>query len=443
MKFLRQLVLLIIGILIFTFPLNGQSIDVNKLRKIRLKTYLAGGLMWKGESTQNTNWNKICVSPDGKIWFCGGDHWGTEEITGHWRMGDRYDRLYGFGNTAVNTYDPKTDGTKVEFELDKISSLYSNVESPGHGKIHAGILSDSKGNIYTAGYLGSSFIHEYTQAYFPKSYVGSALIKYEPSTGDYDYYNIPCPGGGIVALCYDEKRNIMNGISVDRAKFWRINLSTMELNIYESIARMSRIQDRVREMIMDNDGYCYFANDVGGLTKFDPDTEIFTDIDLVLPGRYMDFRASAVSSKNIVYCITTDGFVFSFDPKTNKIEDYGHIVGRPDVIFYTPNIALDEELGRLYFLAGSHGTGDNELVKAWGTLTVLDIKTKKYYWVGVVDGNEGCFGSVVGKDHNVYFSSFGYEYDDNGEIVNNKRGEPWTRPFLLKYEPPKNLNTLE
>ena len=76
----------------------------------------------------------------------------------------------------------------------------------------------------------------------------------------------------------------------------------MELNRYESLARMSRLEDRVREMIMDKDGFCYFANDVGGLTKFDPDNEIFSDIDIKLPGKLMDFRATVVSSKNIIYC---------------------------------------------------------------------------------------------------------------------------------------------
>ena len=134
--------------------------------------------------------------------------------------------------------------------------------------------------LYFAGYMGMSYMHEYTRAYYPKSYAGGALIKYDPQTKNVDYFGIPCPYGATVGLYYDEKRNILNGISPDRAKFWRVKLSTMELNRYESLARMSRLEDRVREMIMDKDGFCYFANDVGGLTKFNPDTEEFTDIDI-------------------------------------------------------------------------------------------------------------------------------------------------------------------
>ena len=45
--------------------------------------YVAEGLKWKNESAQNTSWNKITETPDGKIWFCGGDHWGTDETIGN------------------------------------------------------------------------------------------------------------------------------------------------------------------------------------------------------------------------------------------------------------------------------------------------------------------------------------------------------------------------
>src|SRR5262245_14609172 len=79
--------------------LLAQTIDLKKIKKIRLKTYPADGLTWKGESAQNTNWNKITETPDGRIWYCGGDHWGTDAITGPWQKGENYERPWGFGNT--------------------------------------------------------------------------------------------------------------------------------------------------------------------------------------------------------------------------------------------------------------------------------------------------------------------------------------------------------
>lgn len=418
------------------FLCYGQVIDTTNIEKIRLNMYPAQGLTWKGESVQNTNWNKITESPDGKIWYSGGDHWGTDAIIGPFNKEEKYDRPWGFGNTTVMYYDPAQDSSIVALELNRASALYSNAETPGHGKIHSNIVSDSKGFIYFAGYMGLSYGHEYTRAYYPKSYVGGSLIRYDPVNDDIDYFGIPFPNSAVVALYYDEKRNWLNGITVDRAKFFRVNLATMELNRYESVARMSRVEDRVREMILDRDGYVYFANDIGSLTKFDPDTEKFTDLSVELPGELKDFRASVVSSKNIIYAISTDGFVWSLDPTTNKIEDFGHILGMPDQGHYTPNIALDEEWGRLYFLAGNHGGA--VLESALEIITVLDLKKKKFYWVGQAEGVEGCFGSLVNKNHTVFFSCYGNLHRDNEQPLDIK-DERATRPFLAKYVPPKNL----
>jgi hypothetical protein len=426
----------VLSLLVIPFFGSGQSIDTSHTREISLNKYPAHGLIWRGESAQNSCWNKITETPDGKVWYCGGDHWGIDEITGPWNKSEMYERPWGFGNTAMSYYDPKKDSAYVALELDRASSLYSNAESPGYGKIHSNIVSDSKGNIYFAGYMGLSYTHEYTRAYYPKSFAGGALIRYNPTSKAIDYFGIPFPNGSVVALYYDEKRNTLNGITVDRAKFFRVNLTTMELHRYESVARMSRVEDRVREMIMDKEGFCYFANDVGGLTKFNPDKETFEDIDITLPGKLMDFRASVVSSKNIIYAISTDGFVWSFDPRTTTIINFGHVLGMPDQGHYTPNIALDEAWGRLYFMAGNHG--GVVLENALEEITVYDLNKKKFYWLGKAEGVEGCFGSLVNKNHVVYFSCFG-KLDKNNPLGKNKKGETVTRPYLVKYMPPQHL----
>lgn len=442
MKFKTSGMVVLISLFIIPFFTSGQAIDVTKLKNIRLKQYPVKGLMWKDESALNTNWNKITETPDGKIWYCGGDHWGTDEITGPWDKSDRYERPWGFGNTSVVYYDPKTDKVEEAIELDKASSIYSNAETPGHGKIHGNITCDSKGNVYFAGYMGLSYMHEFDNSYYPKSYAGGTICKYDPVTKHVTNLGIPLPYGATVGLYYDEKRNSLCGITPDRAKFWRIKVGTMELNRYESLARMSRLEDRVREMIMDKEGFCYFANDVGGLTKYDPDKETFTDIDVKLPGKLMDFRSSVVSSKNIIYCITTDGIVWSFDPKTNKLDDYGHIFGLKNQGCYTPNIALDEEWGRLYFIANNHG--GKVLETALVTLTIIDLKTRKHYYVGKVEGVEGSFGSKCTKDHTVYFSSFGHHFTGSGsEMEKDSKGRVVTRPYLIRYDPPKDLESLK
>lgn len=432
----RTILLLMSALSIVPVDSFSQQVRPDKLPELLPEMFKAEGLVWKNESAQNTNWNKITQTPDGKIWFTGGDHWGTDSPIGSFKLSDNFERPWGFGNTAICSFDPMTKKVTAELELDSISAIYSNAETPGHGKIHGNIASDSRGNIYFAGYMGMSYMHEYTRAFYPKSYAGAALLRYNPSSKHTDYFGIPVPYGANAALYYDEKRNIVNGITPDRAKFWRVNLSTMELNRYESVARMSRLEDRVREMIMDRNGFCYFANDLGGLTRFDPDKETFTDIDVKLPGKTMDFRASAVSSSNIIYCISTDGFVWSFDPSSDKITNLGHVIGMPEQPDYTPNIALDEEWGRLYFIAGNHG--GEVLESALEILTVLDLKTRKFHWLGRLKGIEGCFGALCTKDHTVYFSCFG-QYFSGSEPEKDSSGNPVTRPYLLKFIPPEKL----
>lgn len=146
MKFKKSRMVVFLSLFVIPFLVSGQSIDVQKLKKIRLKMYPAEGLIWKGETAQNTNWNKITETPDGKVWFCGGDHWGTDAITGPWPKGESYERPWGFGNTSISYYDPKLDKSFVAYdsennplEFDRTSAIYSNAETPGHGKSHSNI----------------------------------------------------------------------------------------------------------------------------------------------------------------------------------------------------------------------------------------------------------------------------------------------------------------
>ena len=427
MKCLRLLMTTLSGILLLTLPAIPYAQPPGDIPDItsQLKFYQAGGLIWKGESTQNTNWNKICEDRKGRIWFSGGDHWGTDRKGGVYE--DRYDRPWGLGNTTICYYDPRKDMTFVAFELNRASALFSNAETPGHGKIHADIVCDGDGNIWTGGYLGSSYRHEWCQQYYPKSYVGGAIIKYDPETEDIDYYGIPSTGGGLVSVKFDSKRKVVHGVTVDRNRYYRLNIDTMELRRYE-IARYSE-----REIIVDHEGNAWFPNEFNSLTKFDADTEIYTDYDIEIPG----LRASVTSRNGVIYGICRDGFVWSWDTETNKVEVYGHLVGTPGKQIYTPNIALDEDWGRLYFMAGGHG----DTLTGMPIITIFDIRNKKFYWPGAVDV-DGCFGAVVASDHTVYFSCYAYA-QENGIRLKNKEGKEYRRPYLVRYNPPKSLEDLK
>jgi hypothetical protein len=418
MKYLRLCSMLFLGLMVI--PIIAYSQPKSDIQEVKPKKFFAPGNIWKGESVMETNWNKICEDPQGRIWFSGGDHWGTDRTTNP----DRYERPWGYGNTIVSYYDPKSDKVTEVFNLDQASAIFSDAETPGHGKIHSNINADSKGNIWTAGYMGASYDHEFDDAYYPKSYAGGAIVRWDPRTREIEYYGIPTPYGGLVALYFDEKRNTAHGFSVDRGRYFRLNVNTRELKRYETNGRFG-----IREMIMDRDGMAYFANEFDGLTKFNPDTETFTDLDMKIPG----LRSSAVSSQNVIYGISAAGFLWSYDTKTNKVEELGHVVASPKEQVYTPNMALDESWGRLYMIAGGHGI----TLSGMPILTIYDIKAKKFYWPGKIDV-DGCYGAVVGRDHKAYFSCYGYIRG-----MKNKEGKEVRGPMLVRYDPPKSLEGLK
>ena len=418
MKHLRCGTVILIGLL--AIPLLGFGQPKSDIREVSVKKFVSPGNIWKGESVMETNWNKICEDPQGRIWFSGGDHWGTDRTNNP----DRFERLWGYGNTIVSYYDPRSNKVTEVFDLDKESAIFSNAETPGHGKIHANIQADSQGNIWTAGYMGASYDHEFGNAWFPKSYAGGAVVKYDPRTKKVDYYGIPNPYGGLVALYLDEKRSTVHGFSVDRGRYFRLNTQTRELRRYETNGRFG-----IREMIVDREGMCYFANEFNGLTQFNPDTETFTDLDMKIPG----LRASVVSSKNIIYGISAEGFLWSYDPKTNKVEEYGHVCSVPKERVYTPNMALDEQWGRIYMVAGGHGI----TLSGMPILTIFDLKTKQFIWPGKIDV-DGCYGAVCGRDHTVYFSCYALLRGQK-----DKDGQEIRRPVLVRYDPPKSLEGLK
>ena len=425
MKCTQLCMLILLGICIFIVPMMSYAQPSSDIKQIYPKMYLATGLMWKGESMQNSCWNKICEDKQGRIWFAGGDHWGTDRKEGN--FADRYDRPWGFGNASIHYYDPKKDKAYEVVELNRVSGIFSNAETPGHGKIHADVVCDDEGYIWTGGYLGDSYNHEFCQAYYPKSYVGGAIIRIDPKTYDVDYYGIPNPGGGLVSVKFDSNRRVAHGVTIDRCRYYRINVETRELKRYD-IAEHS-----TREIIVDHNGDPWFYNKFKSLTHFDPDTEIYTDYDIKVP----DLRASVTSSKGIIYGISEQGIVWSWDTRTNTVEEYGHLVKTPETRVYTPNIALDEDWGRLYFIAGGHG----ETFAGMPILTIFDLKEKNFYWPGRVDV-DGCYGALAASNHSVYFGTYAYA-QKNGRRIKGKDGQEYLTNYLVRYDPPKNLEDLD
>ena len=435
-------------IILFTclMPYTTACEPGDNLKELPYKKYMAKGLIYKGLNYQEANYNQICETLDGKIWFAGGDHDGTDR----WWRKERYDKPWGFGNTTVCSYDPKTDEVEMAFEMNKASAIYSNLEMPGHGKIHGNIVADSQGNIYTAGYQGLSYNHWQVQSYYPKSYPGAAILKYNTKTGTIEYLGIPCPYGSINSLSFDEKRNTIHGFSAEElCRYWRLNLTTMELKLYET----NKERRYSNTLIVDSKGCCYFVNTFRGFTKFDPDSETYTDLDITLPldtKEGTSMRGFVITSQDVVYGITESGMFWKCDLNFGKVKEFGHILKMPGEISYNPSFALDEAWGRIYFLADTYHNSKIHGNKK--ILTIFDMKNEKFYYAGLMDIHKTCYGSIVASDHTVYFCVSTWETDRNGNYIKppqegyenmyDKTNQKMMRPYLVKYVPPESFDGL-
>jgi len=99
MKYVGHGMCLLLVLVFLAVPVAVNSQPTSDIKQIIPKMYPAGGLIWKGINTQNTCWNKICEDPKGRIWFSGGDHWGTDRRGDNFE--DRYERPWGYGNTTA------------------------------------------------------------------------------------------------------------------------------------------------------------------------------------------------------------------------------------------------------------------------------------------------------------------------------------------------------
>ncbi len=229
-------------LILFTAVASGQSINVQKIKKIRLKMYPAEGLVWKGQSAQNTNWNKITETPDGKIWFCGGDHWGTDGVPGGWDQSERYERPWGFGNTAICYYDPETDKVFLRWSLTG-QVLFIPMQKLRDMVKSMAILPQIQKDFYISADIWdlltcmNTLVPIIRKAMSVERLSNMILLQKILIIMVFLFHMVP-----QWVYIMMKRRNTVYGITPDRAKFWRVNLTTMELNRYESLARMSRLE---------------------------------------------------------------------------------------------------------------------------------------------------------------------------------------------------------
>jgi len=390
--------------------------------------------VWKGKTTQNTNWNKICETPERPHLVLRGDHWGADAR----ENADRYDRPWGFGNTTVCWYDPRTDKTGVELELDKASSLFSNAETPGHGKIHSNIQSDRRGNLYMAGYLGSSYDHEYTQAAFPKSYSGGALIRYNPAAKTTDYIGSPARTAPWSALYYDETRDVLKRPHGEPGDFWRVNLATRELERYENVGRMMRVVDRVREMKHGPDRCVLVQQRLRRAHPVRSDDKNLHRHRCDHPRKTHGLPGLRVLLEERALRISSDGFVWAYDTASGKLEDYAMSSASQRAALYAEQspstrtgaaVLHGREPRRAPFTNGRWRGGHHP--RSQDAEILLDGSRR---W-----SREAASARSPQRTRRL-LQLLRARLD--GGPNTRRRGRDITRPFLVRYDPPRDLSAL-
>ena len=98
MMHVRSSMITLLAVVVLSVPLTVLGQPKSDIKQVYPKMYPAEGLIWKGRSVQESCWNKICEDPQGRIWFTGGDHWGTD------RSGGIFDDFDGAPDAAAEAH---------------------------------------------------------------------------------------------------------------------------------------------------------------------------------------------------------------------------------------------------------------------------------------------------------------------------------------------------
>ena len=370
-------------------PLPGQGQPRSDIREVKVKRYVAPGNIWKGETVMETNWNKICEDPQGRIWFSGGDHWGTDRTN----VAGQYERPWGFGNTVVSFYDPKSDTVTEVFELDR--KARSSPTSRPRGTARSTPISCPTRRAIS-GRPGTWVPPTTTSSptrTIPKSYAGGAILKYDPRTRKTQYFGVPAPFGGTVALYLDEKRSTVHGFSVDRGTVLEAQYRHPRVPPLRDQRPRRRPRDDhgprrhvlFRERIQRPHPVRSRQRNVRGPADHDSRTSGL--------GRSPPGMSSTASRRRASCGAWTRRPTRSRNTATWSASRKSGSIRR--------TWRLTRQWGRLYMIAGGHGI----TLSGMPILTIFDLKAKKFYWPGKIDV-DGCYGAVCGRDHTVYFSCY-------------------------------------
>lgn len=258
----------------------------------------------------------------------------------------------------MHVYDPKTDKTEFLADLTEISGERDE-KAISQGKSHVKFY-EKEGHLYFATHLGFYEMIDgierlpVTPPEGYKLYPGGHILSYNMSTGAFENLADAPKGEGIITMTMDIERGHIYGITWPSGYFLHYDMEQDQMN---NLGRISQNGEagivgedyRVicRSMFIDDkEGIAYFSTSEGDIFSFDPKTsngvkkvkgvnlrfDYFGKFDYTRPGT-MAYNWRSIewsSSEGVAYGVHgNSGYLFRFDPRKPEIKIIDRITSEP------------------------------------------------------------------------------------------------------------------
>lgn len=353
--------------------LTAPEAVAGKLAVAKTAPVIEFGLLpgqWK-DARLWSNWGGSIFASDGNYYCAIGDH---QSIHGH---------------SYVYKVNPASKDMQMVVDFTKAANLAAGDYSPG--KIHCPLM-ELDGWLYFIGYPGGSGRDD------EHHYKGDPMLRYQLSTGKIEQMPIPAPYCCVPSSVIYAPKKVMYALATagENSPIKGDMFVAYDLVNNKVLFQGGPPCDVTRSILVTADGVAYYSSghmnppkpQVRGraaatqatqpaqgavkakLAKYDPKTNTAVLTNLELPGPDGQLRAaSRPNAQGISYGITQDGYIFSFDAKTERITEITRTVaaGPP----YTAICKLSPDERYLYYVPSAHGGSI-----AHGTSVMqLDVKT--------------------------------------------------------------------
>jgi len=180
-----------------------------------------------------------------------------------------------------------------------------------------------------------------------------------PELASIDDLGVLVPGESVSAMTIDPDRNLIYGLTSPGGKFFIYDIANRKTVIKDIFDEYIAKKKNISRAMICADGNVYFSGKYGGVIKYCPDEDTFKKTNMkipVSPGReYLNtVSALARTDDGRIYGGTyADGYLFTFDPKEEKLVN----LGKPSIESHIRGITVGND-GIIWGLCGS----DDELV---------------------------------------------------------------------------------